>query len=181
MTTTTTHEEVREYMNKVYEVAQARNAHETEFLQAVKMLFEALVPVFVENPSYMKNGLLERMIEPERLITFQVPWIDDEGVVQVNRGFRVQFNGAIGPYKGGIRFHPSVNASIIKFLGFQQTIKNALTNQAMGGGKGGADFDSKGKSDVEIMRFCQNYMIELTKYIGAVMDVPAGDIGVGPR
>ncbi|HLR14849.1 MAG TPA: NADP-specific glutamate dehydrogenase [Bacillota bacterium] len=181
MTTTVTHEEVREYMNKVYEVAQARNAHETEFLQAVKMLFEALVPVFVENPSYMKNGLLERMIEPERLITFQVPWIDDEGVVQVNRGFRVQFNGAIGPYKGGIRFHPSVNASIIKFLGFQQTIKNALTNQAMGGGKGGADFDPKGKSDLEIMRFCQSYMTELTKYIGPDIDVPAGDIGVGPR
>src|SRR5699024_42137 len=129
----------------------------------------------------MKNGLLERMIEPERLITFQVPWIDDEGVVQVNRGFRVQFNGAIGPYKGGIRFHPSVNASIIKFLGFQQTIKNALTNQAMGGGKGGADFDPKGKSDLEIMRFCQSYMTELTKYIGPDIDVPAGDIGVGPR
>lgn len=181
MTTTVTHDEVREYMNKVYEVAQARNAHETEFLQAVNMLFEALVPVFVENPSYMKSGLLERMIEPERLITFQVPWIDDEGVVQVNRGFRVQFNGAIGPYKGGIRFHPSVNASIIKFLGFQQTIKNALTGQAMGGGKGGADFDPKGKSDLEIMRFCQSYMTELSKYIGPDMDVPAGDIGVGPR
>lgn len=181
MTTTVTHEEVREYMIKVYEVAQTRNAHETEFLQAIKMLFEALVPVFVENPSYMNSGVLERMIEPERLITFQVPWIDDEGAVQVNRGFRVQFNGAIGPYKGGVRFHPSVNASIIKFLGFQQTIKNALTGQAMGGAKGGADFDPKGKSDLEIMRFCQSYMTELSKYIGPDIDVPAGDIGVGPR
>lgn len=181
MVATVTHEEVREYMNNVYENVKKRDPHETEFLQAVQMLFEALVPVFVENPSYMKNGLLERMVEPERLIVFQVPWIDDEGVVQVNRGFRVQFNGAIGPYKGGIRFHPSVNASIIKFLGFQQTIKNALTGQAMGGGKGGADFDPKGKSDLEIMRFCQSYMTELSKYIGPNLDVPAGDIGVGPR
>lgn len=181
MVATVTHEEVREYMNNVYENVKKRDPHETEFLQAVQMLFEALVPVFVENPSYMKSGLLERMVEPERLIVFQVPWIDDEGVVQVNRGFRVQFNGAIGPYKGGIRFHPSVNASIIKFLGFQQTIKNALTGQAMGGGKGGADFDPKGKSDLEIMRFCQSYMTELSKYIGPNLDVPAGDIGVGPR
>lgn len=181
MVATVTHEEVREYMNNVYENVKKRDPHETEFLQAVQMLFEALVPVFSENPSYMESGLLERFVEPERLITFQVPWIDDEGIVQVNRGFRVQFNGAIGPYKGGIRFHPSVNASIIKFLGFQQTIKNALTGQAMGGGKGGADFDPKGKSDLEIMRFCQSYMTELSKYIGPNLDVPAGDIGVGPR
>ncbi len=181
MVATVTHVEVREYMNNVYENVKKRDPHETEFLQAVQMLFEALVPVFSENPSYMESGLLERFVEPERLITFQVPWIDDEGIVQVNRGFRVQFNGAIGPYKGGIRFHPSVNASIIKFLGFQQTIKNALTGQAMGGGKGGADFDPKGKSDLEIMRFCQSYMTELSKYIGPNLDVPAGDIGVGPR
>ncbi len=176
-----THKEVREYMNKVYEVVEQRNPHETEFHQAVQMLFDALVPVFVEHPSYIKSGLLERMVEPERLITFQVPWIDDKDQVQVNRGFRVQFNGAIGPYKGGIRFHPSVNASIIKFLGFQQTIKNALTGQSIGGGKGGADFDPKGKSDLEIMRFCQSYIMELSKYIGPDIDIPAGDIGVGAR
>lgn len=181
VTSSTTHKEVREYMNKVYEVVEQRNPHEIEFHQAVQMLFEALVPVFEENPSYIESGLLERMVEPERLITFQVPWIDDEGKVQVNRGFRVQFNGAIGPYKGGIRFHPSVNASIIKFLGFQQTIKNALTGQAIGGGKGGADFDPKGKSDLEIMRFCQSYIMELSKYIGPDIDIPAGDIGVGAR
>lgn len=176
-----THEEVREYMNKVYEAVEKRNANEPEFQQAVQMLIEVLIPVFIENPSYMQSGVLERMVEPERLITFQVPWIDDEGTVQVNRGFRVQFNGAIGPYKGGIRFHPSVNASIIKFLGFQQTIKNALTGQAIGGGKGGADFDPKGKSDLEVMRFCQSYMMELSKYIGPNLDIPAGDIGVGAR
>lgn len=181
MTLVVTHEEVREYMNKVYAIVEQRNPHETEFHQAVQMLFKALVPVFVENPSYMESGLLERMVEPERLITFQVPWIDDKGKVHVNRGFRVQFNGAIGPYKGGIRFHPSVNSSIIKFLGFQQTIKNALTGQAIGGGKGGADFDPKGKSDLEIMRFCQSFMNELSKYIGPDLDIPAGDIGVGAR
>lgn len=181
MTLVVTHEEVREYMNKVYAIVEQRNPHETEFHQAVQMLFKALVPVFVENPSYMESGLLERMVEPERLITFQVPWIDDKGTVHVNRGFRVQFNGAIGPYKGGIRFHPSVNSSIIKFLGFQQTIKNALTGQAIGGGKGGADFDPKGKSDLEIMRFCQSFMNELSKYIGPDLDIPAGDIGVGAR
>lgn len=181
MTSTDTHKEVREYMNEVYESVIKRDPHETEFHQAVQMLFDALVPVYVENPSYMESGLLERMVEPERLITFQVPWIDDKGNVQVNRGFRVQFNGAIGPYKGGIRFHPSVNASIIKFLGFQQTIKNALTGQSIGGGKGGADFDPKGKSDLEIMRFCQSYIMELSKYIGPDIDIPAGDIGVGAR
>lgn len=181
MTLVVTHEEVREYMNKVYAIVEQRNPHETEFHQAVQMLFKALVPVFVENPSYMESGLLERMVEPERLITFQVPWIDDKGKIHVNRGFRVQFNGAIGPYKGGIRFHPSVNSSIIKFLGFQQTIKNALTGQAIGGGKGGADFDPKGKSDLEIMRFCQSFMNELSKYIGPDLDIPAGDIGVGAR
>lgn len=174
-------QDVQTYIDQVYETVKQRNPHETEFHQAVKLLFDSIIPVLMKHPEYMENGILERMVEPERLISFQVPWVDDQGQVQVNRGYRVQFNSAIGPYKGGIRFHPSVNASIIKFLGFQQTIKNALTGQPIGGGKGGADFDPKGKSDLEIMRFCQSYMTELAKYIGPDLDVPAGDIGVGAR
>lgn len=169
------------YINEVYEAVIERNEYEYEFLQAVKEIFHSLVPVFARNPHYMENGILERIVEPERLISFRVPWVDDKGKVRVNRGFRVQFNGAIGPYKGGIRFHPSVNASIIKFLGFEQIFKNALTGQAIGGGKGGSDFDPKGKSDMEIMRFTQSFMTELSKYIGSDIDVPAGDIGVGAR
>lgn len=172
---------IQTYVHNIFEKVKNRDPHETEFLQAVKILFESLIPVLVKNPTYIDNGILEQLVEPERLITFRVPWVDDNGKVQVNRGYRVQFNSAIGPYKGGLRFHPSVNTSIIKFLGFQQTIKNSLTGQAIGGGKGGADFDPKGKSDLEIMRFCQSYMTELAKYIGPDLDVPAGDIGVGAR
>src|SRR5690625_2517474 len=173
--------QIREYVDKVFKKVKHKDPHETEFHQAVKILFDSLIPVLVKNPTYIEKGILEQIVEPERLITFRVPWVDDEGKVQVNRGYRVQFNSAIGPYKGGLRFHPTVNASIIKFLGFQQTIKNALTGQPIGGGKGGADFDPKGKSDLEIMRFCQSYMTELAKYIGPDLDVPAGDIGVGAR
>ncbi|MDM5299881.1 NADP-specific glutamate dehydrogenase [Bacillus pumilus] len=169
------------YINRVLEDAEKRNPGEEEFLQAVREILESLVPVFAKHPEYEKQGILERLIEPERLVVFRVPWVDDEGKVQVNRGFRVQFNSAIGPYKGGIRFHPSVNASIIKFLGFEQIFKNALTGMPIGGGKGGADFDPKGKSDGEIMRFVQSFMSELSRYIGPDQDVPAGDIGVGAR
>ncbi len=161
--------------------SKKRNPNESEFHQAVKEIFDSLVPVFEKQPLYMEQGILERMVEPERIISFRVPWVDDNGKVQVNRGFRVQFNSAIGPYKGGLRFHPSVNASIIKFLGFEQIFKNSLTGQPIGGGKGGSDFDPKGKSDGEIMRFCQSFMSELSKYIGPDTDVPAGDIGVGAR
>ncbi|OAS19157.1 glutamate dehydrogenase [Paenibacillus oryzisoli] len=171
----------REYAHGVYETVVKRNPNETEFHQAVKEIIESLIPVLAKQPKYMKHGILERLVEPERLITFRVPWVNDQGVTQVNRGFRVQFNGAIGPYKGGLRFHPSVNASIIKFLGFEQTLKNSLTGQSIGGGKGGSDFDPKGKSDNEIMRFTQSFMTELYKYIGPDTDVPAGDIGVGAR
>jgi len=170
-----------EYVNKVYAQVEARNAGEPEFLQAVKEVLESLEPVIAANPQYEKNGILERMVEPERMITFRVSWVDDNGNVQVNRGYRVQFNSAIGPYKGGLRFHPTVNASVIKFLGFEQTFKNSLTSLPMGGGKGGSDFDPRGKSDGEIMRFCQSFMTELSKHIGADTDVPAGDIGVGAR
>ncbi|MFC4402638.1 NADP-specific glutamate dehydrogenase [Gracilibacillus xinjiangensis] len=169
------------YVNDVYETVKKRNPNENEFHQAVKEIFDSLVPVFEKHPVYMEQGILERMVEPERIISFRVPWVDDEGKVQVNRGFRVQFNSAIGPYKGGLRFHPSVNASIIKFLGFEQIFKNSLTGQPIGGGKGGSDFDPKGKSDGEIMRFCQSFMSELSKHIGPDTDVPAGDIGVGGR
>ncbi|MBW8348569.1 NADP-specific glutamate dehydrogenase [Bacillus sp. IITD106] len=169
------------YVNRVYETVVQRNPNESEFLQAVKEIFHSLTPVFAEHPEYMKAGILEMIVEPERLISFRVPWVDDKGKVRVNRGYRVQYNSAIGPYKGGLRFHPSVNQSIIKFLGFEQIFKNALTGQSIGGGKGGSDFDPKGKSDMEIMRFCQSFMTELTKYIGADVDVPAGDIGVGAR
>lgn len=150
-------------------------------MQAVKEFIDSLLPVLEKHPKYIENGILERLIEPERLITFQVPWVDDNGKVKVNRGFRVQFNSSIGPYKGGLRFHPTVNASIIKFLGFEQIFKNALTGMAIGGGKGGSDFDPKGKSDGEIMRFCQSFMTELSHHIGPDVDIPAGDIGVGAR
>ena len=169
------------YVNDVFEIVKKRNPGEAEFQQAVKEILDSLVPVFEQDPKYIDHSILERMIEPERIIQFRVPWTDDNGKVHVNRGFRVQFNSAIGPYKGGLRFHPSVNASIIKFLGFEQIFKNSLTGQPIGGGKGGADFDPKGKSDNEIMRFCQSFMSELSKYIGPDTDVPAGDIGVGAR
>lgn len=171
----------KDYVQKVYETVKKRNANEPEFLQAVKEVLDSLVPVIEKHPEYVKGGILERIIEPERIISFRVPWVDDNGNVQVNRGFRVQFNSALGPYKGGLRFHPSVNASIIKFLGFEQIFKNSLTGQPIGGGKGGSDFDPKGKSDNEIMRFTQSFMTELCKYIGPDTDVPAGDIGVGAR
>ncbi|CEG29377.1 NADP-specific glutamate dehydrogenase [Bacillus sp. B-jedd] len=171
----------KEYVDEVFTTVIARNPYEYEFHQAVKEIFDSLVPVFAKYPEYMDHSILERIVEPERVITFRVPWVDDNGKVQVNRGFRVQFNSAIGPYKGGLRFHPSVNSSIIKFLGFEQIFKNSLTCQPIGGGKGGADFDPKGKSDGEIMRFTQSFMTELYRHIGPDIDVPAGDIGVGAR
>lgn len=171
----------KEFVSQVYAQVKERNPHENEFHQAVKEIFLSLVPVFSKHPIYMKSGILERLVEPERMITFRVSWVDDLGNVQVNRGFRVQFNSAIGPFKGGLRFHPTVNSSIIKFLGFEQIFKNSLTGQPIGGGKGGSDFDPKGKSDAEIMRFCQSFMSELARYIGPDTDVPAGDIGVGAR
>ncbi len=170
-----------EYLNKVYDTVCRRNACEPEFLQAVKEVLESLEPVVAANKKIEENGVLERLVEPERMIFFRVSWVDDNGKVQVNRGYRVQFNSAIGPYKGGLRLHPSVNASVIKFLGFEQVFKNSLTGLPIGGGKGGSDFDPKGKSDMEIMRFCQSFMTELSKHIGADTDVPAGDIGVGGR
>ena len=170
-----------EYLLSVYEQTEKRNPGEKEFLQTVYEVFESLEPVAERRPDLVAAGIFERIVEPERMVTFRVPWVDDAGKVQVNRGFRVQFNSAIGPYKGGLRFHPSVNASIIKFLGFEQTFKNSLTSLPMGGGKGGSDFDPKGKSDGEVMRFCQSFMTELAKYIGPDTDVPAGDIGVGAR
>lgn len=171
----------KKYVQEVFEVVQKRNPGESEFHQAVKEIFDSLVPVIAKYPKYMEQGILERIVEPERLITFRVPWVDDQGKVQVNRGFRVQYNSALGPYKGGLRFHPSVNASIIKFLGFEQIFKNSLTNQPIGGGKGGSDFDPKDKSDAEVMRFTQSFMTELARHIGPDTDVPAGDIGVGAR
>ncbi|OUR98191.1 glutamate dehydrogenase [Flavobacteriales bacterium 33_180_T64] len=158
-----------------------KNSHETEFLQAVHEVAETVIPFIEENPKYQGKMLLERMVEPERTIIFRIPWIDDKGNTQVNRGFRVEFNSAIGPYKGGLRFHPSVNLSILKFLGFEQVFKNSLTTLPMGGGKGGSDFNPKGKSDNEVMRFCQSFMSELYRHIGPNTDVPAGDIGVGGR
>jgi glutamate dehydrogenase (NADP+) len=163
------------------EQVKAKNAHEPEFLQAVHEVVETVIPFVEENPKYKKHKILERIVEPERIISFRVPWVDDKGEVQVNRGYRIQFNSAIGPYKGGCRFHPSVNQSVLKFLGFEQIFKNALTTLPMGGGKGGADFDPKGKSDNEVMRFCQSFITELYRHIGADTDVPAGDIGVGAR
>ena len=170
-----------EYLKKVLADVIARNPGESEFHQTVSEVLESLEPVVEQSPIYIERGIIDMMVEPERIIKFRVPWVDDNGKVQVNRGFRVQFNGAIGPYKGGLRFHPSVNESIIKFLGFEQTFKNSLTGLPMGGGKGGSDFDPKGKSDGEVMRFCQSFMTELQKYIGPDTDVPAGDIGVGAR
>ena len=164
----------------VASVAQ-RNPHETEFLQAVKEVAETIVPFMEEHPKYKEMKVLERMCEPERVIMFRVPWVDDKGVIQMNRGYRVQMNSAIGPYKGGLRFHPSVNLSILKFLAFEQVFKNSLTTLPLGGGKGGSDFDPKGKSDNEVMRFCQSFMTELCKHIGGYTDIPAGDIGVGAR
>ena len=169
------------YLKEVYDGLAARNAEQKEFLQAVEEVLESLEPVVEAHPEYQKAGLIERMVEPERVVMFRVPWVDDAGKVQVNRGYRVQFNSAIGPYKGGLRFHPSVNLSIIKFLGFEQCFKNSLTGLPMGGGKGGADFDPHGKSDAEVMRFCQSFMTELYRHIGPDTDVPAGDIGVGGR
>ncbi|WP_369360757.1 NADP-specific glutamate dehydrogenase [Priestia megaterium] len=174
-------ESVQNYVNQVFETVKKRNPSESEFHQAVKEVFDSLIPVLIKNPQYINQAILERIVEPERVISFRVPWVDDIGNVRVNRGFRVQYSSAIGPYKGGLRFHPSVNASIIKFLGFEQIFKNSLTGQPIGGGKGGADFDPKGKSDGEIMRFCQSFMLELSKYIGPDTDVPAGDIGVGSK
>ena len=170
-----------EYLNRVYAAVEQRDAHEKEFLQAVREVFESLDLVVDKHPEWEKAGLIERFVEPERVVQFRVPWVDDNGVTHVNRGFRVQYNSAIGPYKGGCRFHPSVNLSIMKFLGFEQTLKNSLTTLPMGGGKGGSDFDPKGKSDHEIMRFCQSFMTELYRHIGQFTDVPAGDIGVGAR
>jgi len=169
------------YVNEVLEIVQRRNAGEPEFLQAVKEVLETLSPVLDRHKKYEAGKILERITEPERQLIFRVPWLDDKGNVQVNRGFRIEFNSAIGPYKGGLRFHPTVNISILKFLGFEQVFKNSLTTLPMGGGKGGTDFDPKGKSDTEVMRFCQSFMTELQRHIGPDTDVPAGDIGVGGR
>ncbi|MBC1436423.1 NADP-specific glutamate dehydrogenase [Listeria rocourtiae] len=174
-------EAAENYTARIFETIKKRNPSEDEFHQAVEEFLQSLVPVLAKEPKYEAAGILERLTEPERLITFRVPWVDDNGNVKVNRGFRVQFNSAIGPYKGGLRFHPSVNGSIVKFLGFEQIFKNSLTGLPIGGGKGGSDFDPKGKSDNEVMRFCQSFMSELQKYIGPNTDVPAGDIGVGAR
>ena len=168
-------------LNELMARVEKRNPNEPEFHQTVKEVLESIEPVLEQSPEYIESGVIERMVEPERIIKFRVPRVDDNGKVQVNRGFRIQFNSAIGPYKGGLRFHPTVNESIIKFLGFEQTFKNSLTSLPMGGGKGGSDFDPQGKSDAEVMRFCQSFMTELQKYIGADTDVPAGDIGVGAR
>ncbi len=168
-------------INSFMELVAKRNGHEPEFMQAVMEVAETVIPFIEQNKKYQNKMLLERMVEPERVIMFRVTWIDDAGNTQVNRGYRIQMNSAIGPYKGGIRFHPSVNLSILKFLAFEQTFKNSLTTLPMGGGKGGSDFDPKGKSDIEIMKFCQAFMTELSKHIGADTDVPAGDIGVGGR
>ncbi len=168
---------VEEFIKKV----EVRNAHEPEFLQSVFEVAESIIPYTEKHTKYKTHKILERMAEPERVIMFRVPWIDDQGEVQVNRGFRVQMNSAIGPYKGGLRFHPSVNLSILKFLAFEQMFKNSLTGLPMGGGKGGSDFDPKGKSDTEVMKFCQSFMLELYRHVGADIDVPAGDIGVGAR
>lgn len=170
-----------QYVERVLNSVKEKNANEPEFIQAVQEVLESLIPVVEKMPEIEKNAILERMVEPERVIMFRVPWTDDEGKIRINRGFRVQFNSAIGPYKGGLRFHPSVNLGILKFLGFEQTFKNSLTTLPMGGGKGGSDFDPHGKSDAEVMRFCQSFMTELSKHIGADTDVPAGDIGVGAR
>jgi len=172
---------MNQYLNSVLATVKAKNRGEDEFHQAVEEVLETLEPTLERHPEYVEAKILERLVEPERMIVFRVPWIDDGGNVQVNRGFRVEFNSAIGPYKGGLRFHPSVNQGILKFLGFEQVLKNSLTTLPMGGGKGGSDFDPKGKSDFEVMRFCQSFMTELSRHIGPNTDVPAGDIGVGGR
>jgi len=172
---------MKDYALKVFEQVKMKNPGEVEFHQAVEEVLESLEPMLKKHPVYQDMAILERIVEPERVLMFRVPWLDDSGKVQVNRGFRVQFNSAIGPYKGGLRFHPSVNLSILKFLGFEQIFKNSLTTLPMGGGKGGSDFDPKGKSDLEVMRFCQSFMSELFRHVGADTDVPAGDIGVGGR
>ena len=171
------HAEIEAFMGRV----RAKNGHEPEFLQAVQEVAEAVIPFIEANPKYKTAKILDRIVEPERTIIFRIPWLDDNGDIQVNRGYRVEFNSAIGPYKGGLRFHPSVNLSILKFLGFEQIFKNSLTTLPMGGGKGGSDFDPKGKSDNEVMKFCQSFMSELARHIGPDTDVPAGDIGVGGR
>src|SRR6056297_2075954 len=168
-------------MNEFMAKVKAKNTSQPEFLQAVEEVVESLWPFLEENPEYLEAKIMDRIVEPERVIMFRVPWLDDDGNVQVNRGYRVEFNSAIGPYKGGLRFHPSVNLGILKFLGFEQVFKNSLTTLPMGGGKGGSDFDPKGKSDEEVMRFCQAFMSELFRHIGPNTDVPAGDIGVGGR
>jgi glutamate dehydrogenase (NADP+) len=173
--------ELNETLLSVYETVLRRNAGENEFHQAVYEVLESLNPVVSKHPEYVDHAVLERLCEPERQIIFRVPWVDDTGRVQINRGFRVEFNSALGPYKGGLRFHPSVYLGIVKFLGFEQTFKNALTGMPIGGGKGGSDFDPKGRSDAEVMRFCQSFMLELYRHIGEYTDVPAGDIGVGGR
>ena len=170
-----------EYLKRVYDSVEKRDPDQPEFLQAVEEIFESLQLVVPKHPEWEAAGLIERFVEPERIIMFRVPWVDDNGKVQVNRGYRVQFNSAIGPYKGGLRFHPSVNLSIVKFLGFEQILKNSLTTLPMGGGKGGSDFDPKDKSDAEVMRFCQSFITELYRHIGQFTDTPAGDIGVGAR
>ncbi|HOK66471.1 MAG TPA: NADP-specific glutamate dehydrogenase [Anaerohalosphaeraceae bacterium] len=172
---------VKTYIQSVLDIVKSRNPGEKEFFQAVQEVLESLEPVLERHPKYQDQKILERITEPERVIMFRVPWLDDKGQIQINRGFRVQMNSAIGPYKGGLRFHPSVNVGILKFLAFEQVFKNSLTTLPMGGGKGGSDFDPKGKSDNEVMRFCQSFMTELCKHIGANTDVPAGDIGVGGR
>lgn len=172
---------MNKYLKKVLTNIKKRNPNEPEFLQAVKEVLTSIEPVLEAHPEYEQLAILERMVEPERLITFRVPWVDDKGKVRVNRGFRVQYSSLIGPYKGGLRFHPTVNQSVLKFLGFEQIFKNALTGLPIGGGKGGSDFDPKGKSDSEVMRFCQSFMTELYRHIGQDVDVPAGDIGVGAR
>jgi glutamate dehydrogenase (NADP+) len=172
---------MKKQIDAFIELVKQKDGHEPEFLQAVHEVAETVIPFIENNPKYKGKMLLERMVEPERTIIFRVPWIDDKGATQVNRGFRIEFNSAIGPYKGGLRFHPSVNLSILKFLGFEQTFKNSLTTLPMGGGKGGSDFDPKGKSDNEVMRFCQSFMSELSRHIGPNTDIPAGDIGVGGR
>lgn len=169
------------YVQSIVDIVKSRNPGEPEFLQAVSEVLESLLPVLEQTPKYQQHKVLERIIEPERVILFRVPWIDDKGQIQINRGFRIEMNSAIGPYKGGLRFHPSVNLSILKFLAFEQVFKNSLTTLPMGGGKGGSDFEPKGKSDNEVMRFCQSFMTELSRHIGANTDVPAGDIGVGGR
>ncbi|MFJ8519639.1 NADP-specific glutamate dehydrogenase [Lysinibacillus xylanilyticus] len=183
MTTTTVSNDqlAKEYVDGVFEQLKQQNSYQSEFLQAAEEIFISLVPVFAQHPEYIKANILSRIVEPDRIISFRVAWQDDNNQVQVNRGYRVQYSNVMGPYKGGLRFHPSVNESIIKFLGFEQIFKNALTGQPIGGGKGGSNFDPKGKSDSEIMRFCQAFMTELYRHIGPDVDVPAGDIGVGAR